>query len=180
LRPLCQILIALKIHPNLVTLAGLLTTVMVPFAMIRENWMGAGAWLLFAGFFDVLDGSLARNGALTGRFGAFLDSTLDRLSEAVVFAGFLLYYYNRQDSRDLLAAFIVCILSLMVSYARARAEGLGVDCETGLLPRPGRVVLLAIGFFTAQPTIFLYAVGFLSLITLLQRIYRVWNVTRGR
>jgi hypothetical protein len=63
----------------------------------------------------------------------------------------------------------------MVSYARARAEGLGVDCEVGLLPRPGRVILLALGFFAAQPTVFLYAVGVLSLITVLQRIYRVWN-----
>jgi CDP-diacylglycerol---glycerol-3-phosphate 3-phosphatidyltransferase len=153
----------------------LLVTVLVPISMVREKWAAAGGWLLFAGFFDILDGSLARNGALSGRFGAFLDSTLDRFSEAVVFAGFLLYYYHQQDSRNLLLAFIVCILSLMVSYARARAEGLGVDCEVGLLPRPGRVILLAIGFFTAQPTVFLYAVGVLSLITVLQRIYRVWN-----
>ncbi len=168
----------LKIHPNLVTLAGVLVTLLVPLSMLQEKWISAGAWLLFAGFFDVLDGSLARNGAFGGRFGAFFDSTLDRFSEAVVFAGFLLYYYNQQDLRDLLAAFVVCILSLMVSYTRARAEGLGINCEVGLLPRPGRVILLAIGFFVAQPTIVLYAVGFLSLITVLQRIYRVWNETR--
>jgi CDP-diacylglycerol---glycerol-3-phosphate 3-phosphatidyltransferase len=168
---------ALKIHPNLITLTGVLVTILVPISMLEEKWIAAGGWLLFAGFFDVLDGSLARNGAFSGRFGAFFDSTLDRLSEAVVFAGFLLYYYNQQDLRDLLAAFIVCILSLMVSYTRARAEGLGVDCEVGLLPRPGRVLLLAIGFFTAQPTVCLYVVGLLSLITVLQRIYRVWNLT---
>lgn len=173
-------MIALKVHPNAVTLAGVLVTLMVPISMIQEKWVAAGGWLLFAGFFDVLDGSLARNGALTGRFGAFFDSTLDRFSESVVFAGFLLYYYNEQESRNLLLAFIVCILSLMVSYTRARAEGLGVDCEVGLLPRPGRVILLAIGFFLSRPTLFLYAVGLLSLITVLQRIYRVWNVTRNQ
>jgi CDP-diacylglycerol--glycerol-3-phosphate 3-phosphatidyltransferase len=169
----------LGIHPNLVTLAGVLVTVMVPVSMVQEKWVAAGGWLLFAGFFDVLDGSLARNGALTGRFGAFFDSSLDRVSEAVVFAGFLMYYYNHQDLRELLLAFIVCILSLMVSYTRARAEGLGIDCEVGLLPRPGRVILLAVGFFTAQPTFFLGLVGILSLITVLQRIYRVWTEARN-
>jgi CDP-diacylglycerol--glycerol-3-phosphate 3-phosphatidyltransferase len=173
-------LVLLKIHPNVVTLTGVLVTFMVPLSMLQEKWVAAGGWLLFAGFFDILDGSLARNGALTGRFGAFFDSTLDRFSESVVFAGFLLYYYNQQDSRNLLAAFIVCILSLMVSYTRARAEGLGINCEVGLLPRPGRVILLAIGFFLSQPTVFLYAVGVLSLITVLQRIFRVWNVTQNQ
>jgi CDP-diacylglycerol--glycerol-3-phosphate 3-phosphatidyltransferase len=180
LKPVCQGLIVLKVHPNMVTLAGVLVTVMVPYAMVQERWVAAGCWLLFAGFFDVLDGSLARNGALTGRFGAFFDSSLDRVSEAIVFAGFLMYYYNQQDLRNLLLAFIVCILSFMVSYTRARAEGLGIDCEVGLLPRPGRVLLLAIGFFAAQPTVFLDLVGVLSLITVLQRIYRVWTVARKK
>lgn len=180
LKPLCEVLVALKIHPNMVTLAGVLVTVMVPVSMVRDQWIAAGCWLLFAGFFDILDGSLARNGALTGRFGAFFDSSLDRVSEAIVFAGFLMYYYNHQDLRNLLLAFIVCILSFMVSYTRARAEGLGIDCEVGILPRPGRVILLAIGFFLAQPTPFLGVVGFLSLITVLQRIYRVWDQARKK
>jgi len=180
LKPLCRVLIALKIHPNLVTLAGVLVTVMVPYSMLQERWVEAGCWLLFAGFFDVLDGTLARNGALTGRFGAFFDSSLDRVSEAIVFGGFLMYYYNHQELRNLLLAFIVCILSFMVSYARARAEGLGIDCEVGVLPRPGRVILLAIGFFAAQPTPALALVGFLSLITVLQRFYRVWTAARKK
>jgi CDP-diacylglycerol--glycerol-3-phosphate 3-phosphatidyltransferase len=162
----------------MVTLTGVLVTVMVPISMVQERWIAAGCWLFFAGFFDVLDGALARNGALTGRFGAFLDSSLDRVSEAIVFAGFLMYYYNRHDLSNLLLAFIVCILCLMVSYARARAEGLGIDCEVGLLPRPSRVLLLIVGFITFQPTLALYLVGVLSLATVLQRIYRVWNITR--
>ncbi len=157
------------------TLTGALVTVMVPVSMFYERWFAAGCWLLFAGFFDILDGSLARNGALSGRFGAFFDSSLDRVSEAIVFAGFLLYYENHQEPWNLLLAFSVCILSFMVSYTRARAEGLGIDCEVGILPRPGRVILLAVGFFTAQPTFFLGLVGLLSFITVLQRIHRVWS-----
>lgn len=180
LKPFCRLLVALHIHPNAITFIGVLVTLMVPVSMKHENWIAAGCWLLFAGFFDILDGALARNGALTGRFGAFFDSSLDRVSEAIVFVGFLMYYYNHQDLRNLLLAFIVCILSFMVSYTRARAEGLKIECEVGVLPRPGRILLLAVGFFTAQPTFFLEVVGFLSLITVLQRIHRVWVEARKK
>jgi CDP-diacylglycerol--glycerol-3-phosphate 3-phosphatidyltransferase len=180
LKPLCRLLLFLHIHPNAVTLFGVLVTVMVPISMLKEQWVAAGLWLLFAGFFDILDGSLARNGALTGRFGAFFDSSLDRVSEAVVFAGFILYYGQHQEFGNLLLAFSVCILSFMVSYTRARAEGLGIDCEVGILPRPERVLLLALGFFVGQPTFFLSVVGLLSLITVLQRIYRVWSEARKK
>ena len=134
---------------------------------------------MVAGFFDVLDGSLARNNRQQGLFGAFWDSTLDRVSEAVVFGGFLLYYYNHQEPQDLLLAFGVCIVSLLVSYTRARAEGLGVDCEVGLLPRPGRVVLLALGLIFGKPTAALWLVGLLSMVTVSQRIHRVWCETRN-
>jgi len=152
---------------------------MVPFELLRENWISAGLWLLGAGFFDVLDGTLARNSELKKPFGAFWDSTLDRLSEAIVFGGFLLYYYQQAQPRNLLLAFGVCTLSFLVSYTRARAEGLGIDCEVGWLPRPGRVVLLALGFFFAQITLALWVVGSLSLVTVGQRIHRVWSGTRG-
>ncbi len=176
----CDLLASWGVHPNLVTFIGLLVTLMVPFSILQEQWVSAGLWLLFAGFFDVLDGALARNKGLKGPFGAFWDSTLDRLSEAVVFAGFLLYYYQHQNSRALLLAFVVCILSFMVSYTRARAEGLGIQCEVGILPRPGRVILLALGFFFARPTLALGVVGVLSFVTVLQRIYCVWNETQKK
>ena len=86
----------MRISPNQVTLAGFLVTLLVPMAMIRGKWVLAGLWLLAAGFFDVLDGSLARNSGHQRPFGAFWDSTLDRVSEAVVFGGFLMYYYQQE------------------------------------------------------------------------------------
>jgi phosphatidylglycerophosphate synthase len=178
LAPLCKFLIKCHVPPNLITFTGFLVAFMVPISMIHDQWFAAGAWVLFSGFFDILDGLVARQMGKQGRFGAFFDSTLDRLCEAVVFAGFLLYYEQQHDIWNLLLAFSVCILSFMVSYARARAEGLGISCEVGVLPRPGRVLLLAAGFFTAQPTFFLALVGILSLITLLQRIHRVWSAAR--
>ncbi len=177
LSPLCRFLASLKIHPNLVTLAGVFVTLMVPVEILRENGMRAGLWLLAAGFFDILDGSLARNSGLQGPFGAFWDSTLDRISEAFVFGGILLYYGQRQELSNLLLAFCVCILSLLVSYTRARAEGLGIECKVAILPRPGRVVLLALGLLAGQLFWALVLVGALSLITVGQRIHRVWRKT---
>jgi len=151
---------------------------MVPVETLRDNWFSAGLWLLGAGFFDILDGSLARTAGLQGAFGAFWDSTLDRISEAFVFGGFLLYYGRHQDLSNLLLAFCVCILSLMVSYTRARAEGLGISCEVGILPRPGRVVLLAFGLMSGLLALALWIVGGLSLVTVAQRIQRVWAAAR--
>jgi CDP-diacylglycerol---glycerol-3-phosphate 3-phosphatidyltransferase len=182
LDPFSKFLAGWGVPPNLITLTGVIVTLVVPIELVQEKWLLAGLWLLGAGFFDVLDGSLARNIGQKRPFGAFWDSTMDRISEAVVFGGFLLYYYQHQEPRELLLAFGVCISSLLVSYTRARAEGLGIDCEVGILPRPGRVILLALGFFMARPTLALALVGVLSLMTVFQRIYWVWqkvgNVTR--
>ena len=177
LTPLWRPLAALGIHPNWVTLAGVFVTFLVPVETLRENGLWAGLWLLGAGFFDVLDGSLARNSGRQGPFGAFWDSTLDRVSEAVVFGGFLLYYDRHQDPGGLLLAFGAGVLSFLVSYARARAEGLGIDCEVGVLPRPGRVVLLSLGLALGRLSWALWAVTFLSLVTVVQRVQRVWSAT---
>lgn len=160
------------------TLAGVAVSFIVPIEILQEKWAGAGSWLLVAGFFDILDGSMARNTGQKRPFGAFWDSTMDRVSEAIVFGGLLLYYGQREDISNLLLAFCVCILSFLVSYTRARAEGLGIDCEVGILPRPGRVILLALGFFIAKPALALLVVGVLSFVTVLHRIYWVWEKAR--
>jgi CDP-diacylglycerol--glycerol-3-phosphate 3-phosphatidyltransferase len=148
---------------------------MVPVEMVKGDWLGAGLWLLASGFFDLLDGSLAREARVQTLFGAFWDSTLDRVSESLVFAGYLLYYYQHQETGLFLTAFAVSILSLLVSYTRARAEGLGINCEVGLLPRPGRVLILAFGFLAFQPDGALILVGFLTLVTVIQRILWVYQ-----
>jgi CDP-diacylglycerol--glycerol-3-phosphate 3-phosphatidyltransferase len=178
LAPLCRVLARVGIGPNLVTLAGVGVTVMVPISILQGHWVAAGLWLLAGGFFDVLDGSLARHRKVKARFGAFWDSTLDRVAEALVFGGLLLHYGRLGDTGNFLLVFIVQILSFLVPYARARAEGLGLDCRVGILPRPGRVVLLTLGFFVGRPEWALWAVGSLSLVTFLQRIFLVWNRTR--
>jgi phosphatidylglycerophosphate synthase len=175
LAPLCRFLHSIHVGPNWVTFVGVLVTLVVPVEMTKADWLGAGLWLLAAGFFDLLDGSLAREAKVQTVFGAFWDSTLDRVSESLVFAGYLLYYYHKQETGLFLTAFAVSVLSLLVSYTRARAEGLGIDCEVGLLPRPGRVLILAFGFLMFQPTPVLLVVGVLTLVTVLQRVLWVYQ-----
>jgi CDP-diacylglycerol--glycerol-3-phosphate 3-phosphatidyltransferase len=148
---------------------------MVPVEMVKGDWLGAGLWLLSAGFFDLLDGAMARNLKVGTVFGAFWDSTLDRVSESLVFAGFLLYYYQNQQPGLFLVSFAVSTLSLLVSYTRARAEGLGINCEVGWLARPGRVLILAFGFLASLPTVALLLVGGLTLVTVVQRIEWVYR-----
>ncbi len=181
LAPLCRLLNSLGVGPNTVTFVGVLVTLMVSVEMVKSDWSGAGLWLLAAGFFDLLDGSLAREAKARTAFGAFWDSTLDRVSESLVFGGYLLYYYQHKELGLFLTAFAVSILSLLVSYTRARAEGLGIDCEVGVLPRPGRVLILAFGFLAFQPDGVLLVVGVLTLVTVMQRILWVYQkAPRGR
>src|SRR5205823_10365986 len=112
-----------------------------------------GVLVLLVGLFDTLDGALARVTNRKTTFGAFIDSTLDRYSEAVVVLGIVYAALERNDRATVLLAFAMLVGSLMVSYARARAEGLGLRAEVGLVPRPERIVVLGIGLIPGQTAI---------------------------
>ena len=147
----------LGITPNMLTVIGLLLSGLTAI-VIAQGFIVLGGWLvLFAGIFDMFDGAMARVRNAATTFGAFLDSTLDRYSEGIILFG-LLYYalqhpglkdplWPMQHEQSWMISFIYIALlgSLMVSYTKARAEGLGLECKTGLLARPERVILLAIG-----------------------------------
>ena len=179
-RPVTPGLARAGFTPNWATLVGTLLSFIVPYELLQDHWVAAGIWLFVSGFFDVLDGSLARNEKLRTPFGAFLDSTLDRLVEAVLFAGFALYYGRHLDETGVLLSFSVLTLSFLVSYTRARAEGLGIECEVGVLPRTGRMLLLIGGLLVHQLTPVLWLIGFLSLITVGQRVHRVWTALQKK
>ncbi len=104
----------------------------------------AGAMVLFAGVFDMLDGQVARLGKMSSSFGALFDSVLDRYSELVLFLGICYYLISHHYFYSSLFAFVAMIGSLMVSYTRARAEGLGVECKEGLMQRPERVITIGV------------------------------------
>lgn len=152
--PFVKLLIKMGLTPNAVTTIGFLLNVGVAviFVMGAEksirhdlSYVGwAGALILFAGLFDMLDGQVARLGNMSSSFGALYDSVLDRYSELVMFLGICYYLVGQHYFLSSLFAFIALIGSIMVSYTRARAEGLGIECKDGLMQRPERVITLGV------------------------------------
>ncbi|WP_026751725.1 CDP-alcohol phosphatidyltransferase family protein [Sediminibacterium sp. C3] len=154
INPFVKFLIKLGLTPNAVTFIGLLLNILVTAIFIEGAEKGhrgelsyigwAGALVLFAGVFDMLDGQVARLGKMSSSFGALFDSVLDRYSELVLFLGICYYLISHNYFYSSLFAFIAMIGSLMVSYTRARAEGLGVECKEGLMQRPERVITIGV------------------------------------
>lgn len=146
LDPVTDWLVDNRVHPNLLTTVGFLVTVGSAFAFHAHMVHLAGFLILLGGLFDILDGRVARLGDLGSKFGAFYDSTLDRISEIAVYFGILsLYNSYRQELGDVGMIYLVMAAmagSLMISYTRARAEALGLDCRVGLMGRAERVVLI--------------------------------------
>lgn len=178
LAPFLALLIRLRVKPDFLTLTGTLLSLPVCLALMKGRWVMAALWLLAGSSFDVLDGALAR-ALKSGRiFGAFLDSTMDRVSEAVVFLGFILYYGSQMNPEGMSLAFAAGFLSQLISYTRARAEGLGLRNEGGWMTRPARVLLLGAGLLMDQPTGTLWVLAFLSLVTVFQRIYHVFEESK--
>ena len=150
--PFVKLLIKLGLTPNMVTVIGFILNIGVAAVFVvgaeKTNrgdlkFVGwAGALILFAGLFDMLDGQVARIGKMGSSFGALLDSVLDRYSELFMFLGICYYLIAQHYFISSLFAFIGLIGSMMVSYTRARAEGLGIECKGGLMQRPERIVLI--------------------------------------
>jgi CDP-diacylglycerol---glycerol-3-phosphate 3-phosphatidyltransferase len=130
----------------------------------------------------MLDGALARVMRRQSSFGAFLDSLLDRYSEAAILAALIYDFTIRGQTGVVLLAYLVAVGSLMISYARARAEGLGLDAKVGIAPRPERVIILGVGLLINFPTTVaaLIVLAILTHITAVQRLYHVWRQTEGK
>lgn len=175
-------LAALGLTPNMATLLGLLLNCVTAAILATGHLRLGGALLLFAGLFDMVDGALARIRNQKTTFGAFFDSTLDRYSEGVVLLGIIVFAMTAPSypSRTWLVAltYVAGLSSLMVSYARARAEGLGLECKSGLMARPERVLLLAAGLIIGGASWLIWTVGILavtSTYTAIERIFVVWR-----
>ena len=137
-----------------------------------------GALLLLSAVFDMFVGAVARATGRASKFGALLDSTVDRVSEAVVLLGLLVHYLDESSTSGAVLVFVALAGSTMVSYVRARAGGLKVDCEVGVMTRPERVVALGAGLIVGQwwspaVLIVLAAIGALTIITTIQRVLHV-------
>ncbi len=136
----------------------------------------AGAVMILGGLFDALDGAVARESNRMSDFGAFLDSTLDRFSESAVFVGIIFFYATTARPYEALLAGAAMTFSLLTSYARARAEGLGLECQVGILERAGRVVILSIFSLVGLVTV---GVGLVAAGALITTVQRILHVRRG-
>lgn len=175
LDPIAELLAKTGVSPNVVTFIGFLLMVLVGVVISQGYLLAAGVLLILAAVFDAFDGALARKLDRVTRFGAFFDSTLDRFSEAAVFLGILIYYQKQGASTEVILAYLAIIGSLMVSYTRARGEGLGISIRGGLLSRLERMVIVMIGLILSQLTIALWILAPLTNFTAVQRIWLTWR-----
>ncbi len=169
--------------PDSLTWIGLLIAAGAA-ALAATNHLFAAGWVVaFSGIFDLLDGALARATNRTTRFGAVLDSTLDRVAEAGIGIGLLVYYLTQNSLTGTIIVALGLVGGQMVSYIRARAEGMGLKCEVGVFTRPERVVILSLGLLLVrfQPAL-LIALGLIAVlnwITAGQRLFHVWKLTKN-
>ncbi|MBW7885208.1 MAG: CDP-alcohol phosphatidyltransferase family protein [Caldilineaceae bacterium] len=169
---------ATGISPNALTIIGFILTACVAIVLATGNLLLGGVLLIFAALFDTLDGALARYAGKLSVFGAFLDSVMDRYSESVTFIGLTYYYLQRPDGA-LPVILLVCTLagSLIVSYARAKAESVQIECKEGFFQRTERIVVLIIGLITGWMLPVLWILAIFTNLTALQRVYEVYRKT---
>ena len=162
------------IHPNVLTVFGTFFGLVASACIIFEHFLFGGIALLVSGFFDMLDGALARSSGKVTVFGGFLDSVLDRYTDLLVMGGIFFFYITHASITYASITFIATVGTALVPYARARAEAAAIQCRSGLLERPERIVLLLIGLFIPvllSSVVIILAV--LTHITVIQRIIYV-------
>jgi CDP-diacylglycerol---glycerol-3-phosphate 3-phosphatidyltransferase len=175
-------LIESRLTPNAISLTGLVLNVVAAVLVTQELWVLAGVAFVIGSVMDMLDGRYSRMSGKGTPFGAFLDSSLDRIEEGIVLTAVAAYFAKTGDQLAVAGVTLTIVGSLMVSYTRARAEALGVECKVGFADRPTRVVILSIGLLFAkgagladfellEPAI--YVMAALTTITVLQRVFHV-------
>lgn len=174
--PIGKGIAAIGLTPNSVTIIGSIVTLYAGWLISQGNYRTGGVMALVAGVFDSLDGAVARARGGSQR-GAFLDSTLDRFSDAVLLAALI---WSAHDSRTVVAlAVAAMVFGFMTSYIRARAEGLGLECRVGIAERGERVIILSIGLITGLVSVSLGILVALSSLTVIQRFVHVWRQARA-
>jgi CDP-diacylglycerol--glycerol-3-phosphate 3-phosphatidyltransferase len=171
LRAIIRACVKLRIHPNTLTLIGVIVNVAAAWALALGRFVLAGVIMIVANIFDFIDGKVAYELRLQSRFGAFWDSTLDRFSDLALLTGLIFLYSKLGRSDYVMVAALALIFSIMTSYARARAESLVERCKVGFMERPERIVLFMIGAFTNRMAGVLWVILVLSVLAVANRIY---------
>ncbi len=186
--PIVKLFIIAKIKPNHITLLGLFFAIICCYLIITGMWLIASVTLLISGFFDMLDGAIARYSNTETLFGKFLDSFIDRVCESLVLSGILIYFiFIEQNNLTSFLVYTTICSSIIVSYSRAKAESLGVESKEGLMTRAPRVITLTVGLFIFSffrnsivlnlsfIDISLLFITILSMFTIIQRVINVKN-----
>ena len=172
--------VALGIHPNVLTLIGVLLNVAAAWALGLDRFLLAGGFMIAANIFDFIDGKVAHLTHTVTRFGAFWDSTLDRFSDIALFLG-LIYLYAEMGRTDyVMIAALAMMFAVMTSYTRARAESLIARCKVGFMERPERIVLFLIGAFTDRMAAVLWVILLLSIVTVVNRMHYTYLALHDR
>ncbi|MFC2050109.1 CDP-alcohol phosphatidyltransferase family protein [Chloroflexota bacterium] len=183
--PLKTVLVKSRLKPNTLTWIALAISVIAAGAIATNHPLIGGFLVLLSGLFDIMDGSLARLTNQATRFGALLDSTFDRLSDAVLLLGLLVLYLISGSTIEIVLIFLALVGSFLTSYVRARAEGIGINCPVGLFTRAERVIILALGLllnplYEFSIFIALILMVVLGFFTVGQRLIYVWQQAKSQ
>ncbi len=178
--PIGRGLFRLHLRPNHLTMLGFVVSLLAAAAFIAGQTRTAGLLLVAAGFCDLFDGALARVSGQVTAFGAFLDSVIDRYSDLVVLLGIVVFFARQPHTRGAILAMAALVGSVMVSYTKARAESIGVECTVGLMERPERLICLIAGAVLGLLEPALWVLAILSNVTALQRIVFTRQIMNGR
>jgi CDP-diacylglycerol--glycerol-3-phosphate 3-phosphatidyltransferase len=178
LRALINACVALQIHPNVLTLVGLVINIAAAWALALGKFVTAGFIMGIANIFDFIDGKVAQESHAVSIFGGFWDSVIDRFSDIALFIG-LIYLYSTLDRTDyIMVTALAMMFAIMTSYTRARAESLITKCKVGFMERPERIVLLLIGAFTNRMAAVMWVILVLSFFTVADRIIYTYRTLR--
>jgi CDP-diacylglycerol--glycerol-3-phosphate 3-phosphatidyltransferase len=176
LRAIINACVAMRVHPNTLTLIGVLINVGAAWALGFGRFVLAGVIMIVANIFDFIDGKVAHRLQLQSAFGAFWDSTLDRFSDLALLTGLIFLYAKLGRTDYVLIAALTLIFSIMTSYARARAESLVSKCKVGFMERPERIVLFMIGAFTNRMAGVMWVTLVLSIFSVADRVILTYRV----
>jgi CDP-diacylglycerol--glycerol-3-phosphate 3-phosphatidyltransferase len=181
-------LIDSRLTPNAISMVGLLGNLLAVWFIFEGWWIAAGVAFVAGSVMDLLDGKYSRMSGKATLFGAFLDSSLDRIEEGFILAAIAWQFADNGDATAATAVVLAVTGSIMVSYTRARAEALGIECKVGIASRAVRVVIISVGLFLADITISgtdlailkgsIYVLAVMSLFTMLQRIWHVYKQSK--
>ncbi len=178
--PLIEGIVRLNVHPNHFTVLGLIVSFVGAIFYAYHNIFWGGVFILLGGICDIIDGKVARKAGLSSKFGALLDSSLDRYAEVFMFLGVAIYFVEKHHPFTSIMVFLALGGSMMVSYVRARAEGLGYECKVGIMQRPERIVYIGISSLIHPYLLELvvWMIAILANFTAIQRMHHVWRLEK--